>query len=151
MGPSGFTRTNRETTSERRSATRVTFPDRNTLLHAVQPGAIYLISEKQLVLLWHNLEARCGSLTCSRAGRVLWALAWRPWLLRLWQRPDWAPLLFLSFFFFPFLSFPVYSYWATVPSHWHGQGYNSCIYCVCGGASSICPALLTRHYMSVAH
>lgn len=97
---SGFTLTNRETTSEREPTTRITFPVRNTLLHGVQPGAIYLISEKQLVLLWHNLEARCGSLTCSRAGHVLWALAWRPWLLRLWQQPDWAPLLFLSFFFF---------------------------------------------------
>lgn len=90
----------RETTSKREPATRITFLNRNTLLHGVQPGAIYLISEKQLVLLWHNLEARCGSLTCSRAGHVLWALAWRPWLLRLWQQPDWAPLLFLSFFFF---------------------------------------------------
>lgn len=44
--------------------------------------------------------------------------------------------------------FSALPYCSTVPSQWHGQGYNSCIYCVSGSASSICPALFTLYYMS---
>ena len=37
--------------------------------------------------------------------------------------------------------FSALEYCATVPSQWHGQGYNSCIYCVGGSASCICRAV----------
>lgn len=59
--------------------------------------------------------------------------------VRLSQQTDWAPLPFFC---------SALEYCATVPSQWHGQGYNSCIYCVGGSASCICPAVFTLYYMS---
>lgn len=77
---------------------------------------------------WHNLETKCGSLTCTWPSQVRWAFVCSACLSQVTENP---------------LSFPASSYWVTVPRQWHGQGYNSCIYCASGCASNVCPALFT--------
>lgn len=91
---------------------------------------------KAAASLWHNLERKCGSLTCTGPSQVRWAFACTACLSQLTENP---------------LSFPVSSYWATVPRQWHGQGYNSCIYCASGGASNVCPALFTCYCSICPH
>lgn len=100
---------------------------------------LYNIQKPAAVSLKHNLETMHGSLTCFGSSWVHWAFCLKTLTVWLPQQTDWAPLLF---FFFPALP-----YCATVPSQWHAQGYNSCIYCVGGSASSICPAVFILYYV----
>lgn len=97
---------------------------------------IHIRSEANLkaaVSLRHNLETKCGYLPSTGATEVRWAFAC---LSQLTENP---------------LSFPVSSYWTTVPRQWHGQGYNSCIYCDSGSASNVCPALFTCYCSICPH
>lgn len=64
---------------QRESRNRITCLNRKTQLYGFSQRLFN--KRKPAGLLRHNLETRHGSLTCSWASHVLWALAWRPWLL----------------------------------------------------------------------